>query len=250
VPGLIYISLGSTEIRDYFPVYHQPRYLILFLPGLALMAGWMIGQLWQWRATGRWAVVVMALLMLKPTLTGPDELAGRAYNARTFAGGYDLAERHLAPAGRADRLIASAISRDRFVNLHHWSDCPPVERIDTPAPRTQEQWIERYAGAYVLTTWKDRRGPYDPAQASSTLHGAPMESLSRFEHVARYEPARSRLQLIRAHLLGRPVPTEPARAVDLWRVPARGERRSESPAGAGGSLGGSPRVANAGHKES
>jgi len=45
VPGLAYLSLGSTEIFNYHPLPHQARYLLSFLPGLALLAGWMIWHL-------------------------------------------------------------------------------------------------------------------------------------------------------------------------------------------------------------
>jgi len=62
-----------------------------------------------------------------------------------------------------------------------------------------------------------------PRHARRILTGIPYAELRQFRRVARYEPPRNRIGLLVARVLGRPAPTNPAQAVELWYIPTNGE---------------------------
>ena len=219
-PGLVYLSLGTAGIAHYLPLTHQPRYLVPMLPGLALLAAIMVWQVFKLGPRARRAVIFFGPLIILISLIAPNRLAGRWYQARTFAAGYRLLADYLPADEPGLRVCAAHASRCRFACVHRWLNCPELEVI-SPAPATAEEWIHRYAGAYILTTRSDSLQPSKKKHAHRCLAGRSYQILTRFERIARTEPLRDRLSTLRARLVGRPVPTDPAWAVELWRVPAR-----------------------------
>lgn len=223
MPGLIYVSLGSTELHSYRPVVHQPRYLMVVLPGFALLAAMLVHALWKGALWRRRLIFGTSLVLVAASVIAPNKLAGRWYHAQTFAAGYELIAEKTPRLPADARLLASGLSCNRFQGLPHWLDCPPVERIWPTPPRTRADWIDRYAGAYVIVTRADRLGPGRPKHDHLALSGEPMAALSTFELVARCEPPRDRLSTLWARLRGQQVPTNPEQAVELWRVPLADE---------------------------
>jgi hypothetical protein len=218
VPGFLYISMGSSELTHYYPLIHQPRHIIPFLPAMALLAASAGIVWWSGGRTKRVLLSIGAIGVVVMSLTAPNRLAGRWYHAQTFSAGVQLAAEHLDRNNDCKRLCAADLTEHRVKYLYAWFDCPKVEVIRNH-PVTTDEWIERYAGSYVITSRFDSIGPYKPHQAHMSLTGKSMESLKTFERVARYEPAKDRLQTIVARLTGRPIPTEPELAVELWHIP-------------------------------
>ncbi len=229
VPPLVYLSVGSTDLSSYRPVIHQPRYVVPLLPGMALLTALLIGRIWRAGPWPRRAVTFAGILAIALSLVGPNQLAGRWYNARTFAAGHRLIADNLHTLGRNARLVAAGIAFNRFHGLPHWMDCPQVEMIWPHGPTSDDEWIDRYPGAYVIATRSDRLGPSRQKHDHLTLRGRPMACLTEFERVARQEPPRDRLGTLWARLLGRAVLTDPQHAVELWRVPTRAEWQVSHP---------------------
>lgn len=209
-------------------LFDQPRYLVPLLPAMALLASSVIerlarGAAWRRIALGLAAIPVAALCIL-----GPNEMVGRWYYARHIAASHDLLENHL-PAGDV-RLLASFSYSVRVDQLPEWIGCPPINAVSLPAPSTCSEWVDRYGGSYVLTMRFDRVGHRDARRTPQTLFGKASASLFSFERVARCEPPHNRLDTTLARLSGRPVPTQPDDAVELWRIPTRDEWRQSGEA--------------------
>jgi len=218
LPGLVYISMGSSELTDYYPLIHQPRHIVPFLPAMALVAASGISAMWHAGRRRRIILAPAGAAIILLSLVAPNQLAGRWYHAQTFAAGYQLAKQHFNDPTADIRLCASGMTRNRFVRLHNWLACPEVELIED-APQTAEAWSERYGGSYVITTRFDSIGPYKKKHTHLTLVGKPMATLTTFDRIAHLEPPQDRLNSIRARLTGQPVPTVPNLAVELWRIP-------------------------------
>ncbi|NLE57656.1 MAG: hypothetical protein GX616_04800 [Planctomycetes bacterium] len=219
LPGLVFFSLL---------LFDQPRYLLPLFPAMALLAASAIERLvrgvsWRRAALGLSAIPVVGLSVL-----GPNEMVGRWYYARHVAASRDLLENHL-PAGDI-RLLTSFSYSARIDQLPQWIGCPPINPVRLPAPSTCSEWVDRYGGSYVITMRFDRAGHRDPRRTPQTLFGEPSTSLASFERVARCEPPHNRLDATLAMLLGRPTPTQPDDAVELWRVPTQDEWRQSGEA--------------------
>lgn len=222
-PTAVYLSVGSVELKHYTPVFHQSRYFLPVLPALALVAGIGFQRLQEGRC-GRpaWMLPAAIGLFVLACLPGPNRLAGRWSNAQCFTAGYDLVSDFAPLREPSARWAAAGLTRNRYSDLRRWLDCPPLE-LALPAPADEAEWVERYGGAYVITTRFDRLGDGLAKHDRLTLKGGPMEALSAFEHIARREPARDRLSSVWARLTGGQAPTIAGLAVDLWRVPTAAE---------------------------
>jgi hypothetical protein len=206
-------------MTGYHPLFHQSRYLLPYLPVLALLAAWMVRRVG--RDSGRLGPLVPAglTILVVFSMTAPNRLSGRICHARDFSAGYELVRNHLSRLDNPPRVCAAGLSSRRFDMLPCWLDCPKIEVIDS-APTTTAEWLDRYAGAHVLVTRFDRVGTETRKHRHLTLHGASMESLAQFERIARCEPPGDRLGCVLAWLRGRPVPGDADRAVELYRIPA------------------------------
>jgi len=218
LPVSVYLSVGSVEWKQYVPIFHQSHYLVVVLPALALMVGMMLQHLQgTFARSTRWMVPAM-IVICALSFTGPDRMANKWSNAKTFAAGYELISGCEALSEPSARLVAAGLTRNRFACLPRWLDCPQVE-LALPAPTTREEWVRRYGGAYVITTRFDRVGDGLAKHDRLTLMGPSMAALSTFERIARREPYRDRSSRTWAHITGQPAPTVPGLAVELWRVP-------------------------------
>ncbi len=225
VPSFVYLSAGSTSIRNYDPVIHQPRYLLPILPGMALLATAQAVRLIRWgrvsplgyvlRGTAGIAFALAALT----SLAAPDRLAGRWYHAATFSAGVELFRDHL-PEGGKVRLVGSQLTANRFDQLHHWLDMPPVEPI-LPLPETAAEWSHRYAGAILVISRQDRVQPSKAKYIPLSLFGSDLTEIRGLELLARTAPPRSRLESLQAGLTGGRAEVDDDHAVELWRIPAR-----------------------------
>lgn len=225
VPSLIYLSVGSPNLRHYQPVFHQSRYLIPLLPGLALLATGMVWLVWQQGPWLRRMVLVGGTCAALLSLTGPNQLAGRWYQSRTFIAGQEIFKKYLTTTDPDVRVIAACSTQGKFARMHQWLDCPKIEKIK-PDLTSAEDWIKKYGGAYVLISRSDYLGPSRKKHAHRSLKGTPYDTLNSFECIDRIEPPRDRLSTIQARLLGQPVPTDPNWAVELWRIPAKIQQTS------------------------
>ena len=217
IPAFVYLSAGSSEWSTYHPLDHQTRYLLPFLPGMALLAAAWI----DWfRRTGRWqrqiAHAAIALVIIAGAIA-PNRLAGRWYHAETFAACFDMMRTGLPE--KTESIAASQLSRNRFVGMDRWMEMPRIELILGP-PRTAADWVDRFGGQLVVVTPVDRRRPNKHKHADAILYGSPISALSRFEKIATVAPPRDRLSTLWARLRGKPVPRLEDEAVELYRVPS------------------------------
>jgi hypothetical protein len=218
LPTAIYLSVGSVEWKQYVPIFHQARYLLIVLPAMALLVGIALQQLQRaYPHSTRWMGLAMIGVCLL-SLDGPNRVASGWSNAKSFTAGYELLSDRADLNDPSARLVAASLTRNRFSCLPRWLDCPPIE-VALPAPTTREEWVSRYGGAYVITTRFDRVGDGLAKHDRLTLQGPSMAALSTFERVARREPACDRLSSLWARITGRTAPTDPELAVELWRVP-------------------------------
>lgn len=221
MPPLIYLGAGSTDLQNYHPVVPAPRYLAPMLPGMALLAAAMVWEWWQRGGRIRPALAVLGVALLIVSLSAPNRWAGRMHHAPTFRAGFDLVRGNLGRFEPGDRLLTAGLACNRFYHLPKWLDGPKVEMIWPEGPTTPDEWVERYAGAYVIATRTDRQGPQRTKHDHLTLRGASYAALTRFERVDVREPDRDRLSALWARLTGSMPPTDPDHAVELWRVPTR-----------------------------
>jgi hypothetical protein len=217
VPGLLYLSLGSTDLTRYRPVIHQPRYLVPLLPALALLTVEILRAAWSRRPNTRRAMVALGLMVLGSLLVAPNGMSGRWYQARTLAAGQAIMDRWTSDS-TAPRLCAAGLTGSRFEILSRWLDYPPIEMIWT-CPATPEDWVAKYGGACVLVSRSDTHGPSRDKHRLLSLNGQSYDALRTFCLVDREEPAASRLHSLTTRVLGRVTPTDPDWAVELWAVP-------------------------------
>jgi hypothetical protein len=220
-PAFLYLSAGGSRWFPYHPLDHQTRYLLPFLPGMALLGGAMYAHLvagghsLALRTGLRIGLVAMTLA----ALIIPDRWAGRWYQADTYAACLEVGQRYF-PLPRTDsRVCASQLTANRFIEIDRWSALPPIEII-RDAPATPAEWRSRYGGAYLIITEIDRRQPHKAKHAAATLWGGPLAALPQPVQIGRCEPPHSRLASLWAGLCGQaPPPSSPLRAVELWLVP-------------------------------
>lgn len=223
VPGLIYLSVGSSSLTAYQPIHHQTRYLLPFLPALALAAALMTDRAWsRFRVCRRPLAAALAIVILA-SIVAPNRLAGRWYYASIFSAGRAVLAEHVAARGDAP-IYASILSANRFQVSPEWLGGACVARIEPP-PQTVEEWTARYGGAYVLITALDRQPPTKSSHVGRTLGEAAGRAMLEWERVARVEPAGDRLGMLWARLTHQPISTEAKYAVEMYRVPAIHDRR-------------------------
>ena len=85
--GVLYLSLGTVDLTEYFPMNHQARYLIPLLPMLALLSARMVADVLGRSTRTQRVVLTIAAVVCAGSLLGPNKLAGRMYRARTFEAG-------------------------------------------------------------------------------------------------------------------------------------------------------------------
>ena len=123
-----YISVGSIDLTRYYPIHHQPRYLITLLPIGALLTAHMVQTLWCQRPKLRPAVSVIAVILIAASLLQPNKFAGRTYFAPTLAAA-KLAMTDDALFGDGEtNIVGSAQSVFRLAPLIRTSHRHPTSR--------------------------------------------------------------------------------------------------------------------------
>jgi hypothetical protein len=185
---LAYMTVGSINLLDYQPMFHQPRYLILLIPIAALVMGAKLGK---WRAfRNRPLLAAMAgLVVLGQTIVHLDHHAGRPYAAGTFIAGKKLIDR--LPPGSTKPLpwCASGQTAFRLQLIWEQNDWPPITIIERP-PSSRSEWLHLHHNAYVLVSDRDRR-PDRPGVAA--LSKQSLDALATWPIVMSAAPDRSRI---------------------------------------------------------
>jgi len=214
--GLAYLSAGTVDLADYFPINHQPRYLIPLMPLLALLTADVVTTQWHAGGLRRTTIAAIAVVLCLGSLVWPDRLAGRMYRARTFHAARALIDRPDPPWTEDSRFIASKTASFRLSLLGGVDGVPSFDPIQS-TPASPESWQARYAGCYVWVTKEDREqtSPLDGVY----LGPAGCEALQTFPCVRREGPPISRLNQLRA-ALGSARPSHDSSAmVEVYHVP-------------------------------
>ncbi len=215
-----YLTVGTTDILNYQPIVHQPRYLVPLLPGMTILAGAMLVRIWEGCGPRmRQAMLLATVPMILVTLTIPNRLAGRWYYAASFTAAHDLFANTDSNLLDDAPILTSHFSANRFEPLGNWLDLPGFERLTPPFPATPEEWVSRYPGRIVGVTIIDRRPPSKGRHEKLTLYGPAADSLASFERIAEANPPRDRLSQLSAAILGHAVPVDSTRRVELVRIP-------------------------------
>jgi len=214
--GGFYLSAGTVDLRNYFPIYHQPRYLIPLLPVGALLVADMTVSLWRRGGWRRPAVASAAVLLCAGSLLWPDRTAGRMYHASTFHAARLLLENTEPVWTSSSRFVGSHAAAFRLTVLMDKPGRPPIEPLHD-SPVTARQWQARYGDAYVWVTKQDREYP---RAADGVYLGAPSyAALRTFPCVARQNPPANRMNQLKAWLGLEPRREDPWAAVEVYYVP-------------------------------
>ncbi|MCP4248229.1 MAG: hypothetical protein GY778_14380 [bacterium] len=213
----LYLSVGSSDLAHYAPLWHQPRYLIPLFPPAALLVGYAADWLLRRRRLIARATATAMACLAVASLYWANQDAGQWYAAREFAAGRAFFDEYDPPAVSVGRLCASGHTAYRLHLLAGEAGLGEIEGIGRP-PASPGDWVERYPGRYVLVAGPDRRPP-PPGQRMTLLTAESVTALSGFERLAAVAPPRSRLDLLRSGLgLGEST-TDPAERIELYRIP-------------------------------
>jgi len=115
LPGLLYLSVGSSSLTRFDPLQHQSRHLLPILPGMALAAGLAVERFLGHRPSWNRGLVVATTGFTLVSLVAPNRLAGRWYYAGTFEAGRRLLAEHAAGQGHSHDC-----SRRRSLSIASW----------------------------------------------------------------------------------------------------------------------------------
>lgn len=212
-----YLSVGTSDLKNYFPLYHQARYLIPLVPPAVLLTVHMGMDVLSRRPRLRNAVVVPLAAVTAHSMWLPNGTAGNAYLAGTFRAAEQLFAETSAPADRSSGILASPQSEQRIRLPAAQAHARPPEIVTDPPPTTSHDWSARYGGRCVSVTALDRdkdrqrRGGVLSFESQAALHG--------FELAAAAAPPRNRVNAVLAWL-GLVDPQFDARQrIDVYRIP-------------------------------
>lgn len=214
-----YISVGSIDLTRYYPIHHQPRYLITLLPIGALLTAHMVHTLWYQNPNLRPAVSTIAVILIAASLLQPNKSAGRTYFAPTLAAAR-LALADDALFGHDEtRIVGSAQSVFRLAPLIRSSHRQPLTTTPEPHPTTAADWSRRHPGSYVLVTRADRSQKCQ--QEGGALSVESRRALDEFDRVRSVAPPRTRIESILSRFgIIKPTRDEPSR-IDVYYIPDR-----------------------------
>ncbi|HUU84106.1 MAG TPA: glycosyltransferase family 39 protein [Phycisphaerae bacterium] len=214
----VYLSVGSSDLRTYSPLWHQPRHLLLLVPAGALLVGWIVDGLLRARKTVARVAAVAAVCLVVASLHTANRDAGRWYAAREFTAGRRLFE-HFDPPPWRDRVCASGHTAYRLALLFEEADAGWVFSIGDP-PASAPEWMQRYPGWYVVVSGADRRPP-PPGQRMSLLTGESVAALTSFQRIASGAPPTSRAREVFSALGLVAAGYDESDRVEVFRVPQR-----------------------------
>jgi hypothetical protein len=196
------------------------------MPAMCLLGVMLARRLWERMPAGRLMLAVTGGAVVVSSVAGANRLAGKWYNADTFAAGYAMFAERGVEIGEGEVVLTSQLTFNRFAGLEMAFGLPSFEVVRS-RPTTPQQWIERYPGRLILVSDHDRRPPAKAKQAGNTLFGESVASLAGFERLARQEAPAGRLQALAARVAGGPPETNPVAAVELYRIPDGTPRSSK-----------------------
>lgn len=205
-----YMTVGSINLLDYQPMFHQPRYLLVLLPLISLVIGATFGNRLRTRML-RFMLAALAFAIFIQAISHLDRRAGQPYAAGAFAAGRKIVDQIPPAEAGAMRWCASGQTAFRLQLLWEQRDWPAVSIVDPP-PQDRESWLQRYRGAHVLVSDRDRR----PDRAGvAALSPASLDALATFPRAMSAGPDISRITAT----LGWGDPREDdARRIDVFHI--------------------------------
>lgn len=213
-----YVSVGTIDLREYFPVYHQSRYLITLLPVGALLTAHLLVSA---NATGlavRRGVMAALGIAAAVSVVQANAAAGRSYDAATFRAGELLFARRDIPGLRDIPLVASADAARRLAPAAERFLGSPIRVVENPPPETAEEWRRRYPGHRVIVTMRDRMCKESSA-GRGALPPASLQALMHFEQVASCAPPAYRINEFLNRLGLVELATNDAARIEVYYVP-------------------------------
>lgn len=212
-----YLSVGSSDLGSYYPLWHQPRYLVPLMPIGALLIGYAVDWLWQGRRMVVWPTAVVAVGLVVGSLFWANQLAGRWYAAREFTAGRMLFSRFDPPPVWRNRICASGHTGYRLKLLFEEAELGEILRIEEP-PQSATEWSRRFGGWYVVVSGPDRRSA-EGGSRRILLPPASVAALADFGIVASAAPPSTRAGEVFARLKLVPLQTDPADRIDVFKIP-------------------------------
>ncbi len=212
----VYLSIGTVDLTNFFPIYHQPRYLTPLLPLGALLVADAATALWRAGRVRRVLVSGVALVLCAGSLIWPDRAAGRMYHAAPFHAARVLLEDNPPAWVPQSRFVASETTQFRLGLLTGREGVPVLEPL-RHVPLSAAEWQARHPNTYVLVLQQDRVFP--DSDGVDYLGQPSYDELCRFELAGRQAPPQSRLSQLRA-ALGREILTHsPSHVVEVFYIP-------------------------------
>ena len=194
-----YLTIGTTDLTSYFPIHHQPRYLLVLMPLATILVVHAFQRLRDGGRVRRWVAAALAVALVFNTIQHANVNAGKSYAAATFTAGRKLFDSGPpgAPAWLPEaRLCASGETMFRLWPLIERSRQRSMEQITQP-PATRSEWLLHYEGAYVVVSKRDRLPDRD---ALGVLNPHSRAALAAFPVVASAAAGQTRLREIGAWL--------------------------------------------------
>ena len=214
----LYLSVGSVDLRSYFPPWHQPRYLYMMFPFGALLIGDMFQRAYQSRRWLRAGAVCAATVLVGLSLYWPNQYAGKWVQAPTFRAGRMLVENFLQPCPASARLVASRHTKRRIDMLFTGEREGQICEVLPPYPTSRQEWQEQFGGRYVFVSGIDRH-PYSPSLAG-VLNPAAQQALDKFELIASVAPPDNRVNYVLSLTGLVELRRDLENRIDLYHIPA------------------------------
>ncbi|NOT01472.1 MAG: hypothetical protein HOP29_12685 [Phycisphaerales bacterium] len=212
-----YLSVGTSDLKHYFPLYHQARYLIPLAPPAVLLTVHLIVDVLSHRPRLRKMGIVALAAIAAHSMWLPNGAAGNAYLAGTFRAAELLFAEPFAAADPSSGIVASSQSTKRIWLTAAQAGAGSPEIVTDPSPGTSDAWTARYGGRCVWVTALDR--DRDRQRRGGVLTFDSQAALQEFELVVSAAPPRNRLNAVFAWL-GLVDPLFDARQrIDVYRIP-------------------------------
>ena len=231
----LYQCVGTVDLTSYWPMWHQPRYLIPLFPLGAVLIGHAASRLWgpspPGRAAGRLVrarrvvLVAVAAFLVHQSIVLANRECRRWGASSTFFAARKLLRQPEPPWPSDARMCASSQTRMRLGLPVAEAGLQPLEKVYPDGPETPQQWQRRYGGRYVWVSKADRQPTHHTYKG--ILNEASLVALGRLQRVARVTPPADRLNQILAWLkLTQPRYAEDA-AVEVYYVPPPADTQAE-----------------------
>lgn len=212
----LYQCIGTVDLFSYWPMWHQPRYLVPLFPLGAVLIGHVGAWLWGHRVCGadflrstgdyptavgrpgllaarRIVLIALAAFFVHQSILLTNRACRNWGAASIFFSARDLLTQTDPPWLADARMTASGQTRMRMDILAREAGFGDVELID-PAPQSAEEWQRRFGGRYVWVSRADRIPLFKDYKG--LLNQLSRVALSQFELVASTAPPTDRLNRV------------------------------------------------------